>query len=387
MVGNLEKYRFLSNLPTGKKIIILIIICCLVLGGLSPTIHRIIINDNSNKNGNNDPEYKKTGVEDDVVAIASFLWEPRYPDPGEVINFNSNSYALRGYIYREIWDFGDGARKSGRAVTHSFEKKGSYRVTLTIKARGYQGYYDWDSTSSYVNVGEDPFPRIICTPEDPLPGEQVTIDGTNSYDPDGNIASYNWSFYNENSPENVTYLGSEQTVYYTWENQGIYHICLTITDDKENENTFEKVIHVSILKIEGFKKFSRKIVFEVHNYGNVTANNIRWNIEVEKYPLSNLWSRRIYQDSGEISIVQSGSYESVRAKRIRRAFCKLKIDVTAEADNAVSISKTFYGVAFGKNLYITEENFANPYTIIVATGLVLTLISLFFLMSFGFPFI
>ena len=80
MVKNLQSIKYSANFSTFKKIVILIIITCLVFGGLSPTINSIILdNNNGSKNGDNneDPEMKKTGTDDNVVAIASF------PIPGK----------------------------------------------------------------------------------------------------------------------------------------------------------------------------------------------------------------------------------------------------------------------------------------------------------------
>jgi PKD repeat protein len=34
------------------------------------------------------------------------------------------------------WDFGDGSKGKGAVVKHSYRKKGSYTVTLTLKAPG-----------------------------------------------------------------------------------------------------------------------------------------------------------------------------------------------------------------------------------------------------------
>ena len=390
MVKNSRSNRSFSNFSTFKKIVILIIIACLIFGGLSPTINSIILdNNNGSKNGddNEDDEMKKTGTEDYVVAVASFYWTPEYPDPGEKITFRSSSHAYYGYITSEVWDFGDGNKLSGGKVTYTFNQKGKYRVTLSVRARGYNGLPDRDSLTKVVGVGQDPFPRISVFPEDPSPGELVTLDGSNSFDPDGNIISYNWSYFEKNTPKNVTYLGSNEIINHRWKEQGIYHVFLKLTDDRGNNNTYEKIVHVSILKIEGFDKIARKIKFEISNYGNITANNINWNVKVIKYSLSGLRTRKIYEKDGYISSLAPGDSEDIKLRNLRRALCKIKLIITADADNAVSVTKTYYGFAFAKNLFFSEENMLNPYTIIIATTVILTFISMFFLMIFGLPFI
>jgi PKD repeat protein len=51
----------------------------------------------------------------------------------ETIHFDaSSSYDPDGYIIAYIWNFGDGASASGVSVSHSYEDKGTYNVTLTV---------------------------------------------------------------------------------------------------------------------------------------------------------------------------------------------------------------------------------------------------------------
>ena len=189
-----------------KIILILIIVGCLILGGLVPSINSILINNNNEAlkddyNKKHEDEYKKTGIDDDVRAYASFYWKPQYPDPGEKITFYSSSHAYNGIITSEKWSFEGGDSANGRRATQTYEKKGRYKVTLSVSAIG--SGFDKNTRTSYVDVGGDPFPKIICTPENPSPGEQVILDATESSDPDGTIVSYKWSYYDINDHENI----------------------------------------------------------------------------------------------------------------------------------------------------------------------------------------
>lgn len=379
MRDSLKKPRWMFNLSKSKKIVILIVTCCLILGGISPTINSILIKNNNETvkddyNKKNDEDYKKTGYDDDVIAFASFHWSPKYPDPGEKITFYSDSHAYNGYIISETWEFDDGHTDHGHTTSRTYQKKGSYRVTLRVKAYGIYGGIDWDSRTSNVKVGADPFPKIICTPENPSPGEKVTLDASKSDDPDGKITSYKWSYYNVEDPGNVTELGSDKVIFYIWEKQGVYNVLLFIEDDKGNNNTIEKAIHVSILKIDGFATFSRGISFQISNHGNFTANNIKWNLKIDKYRLLGLIPRHLYQKSGTIETLDSDKSKEIEIKKLRRAFCKIKLVLTAEADNAVEISKSFYGLVFGKFIYLSEKDIINPYRVIIFAGLGIALI-------------
>jgi PKD repeat protein len=382
MEDYLKKSKWKLSLSKAKIPLVLIIICCLILGGLSPKINSILINNNDetfkddyNKKNNNE-EYKQTGIDNQVIAFASFYWKPQYPDPGEKITFYSNSHAISGIITSERWEIDDGHAANGRQVTHTFEKKGSYRVTLSVTAVGVPSGIDWDSKTSYVKVGADPFPKIKCTPEIPSPGEVAKLDGSESSDPDGEIISYNWSYYDVKNPENVIDLGSEVVIYHKWEEQGTYVVMLFTEDDKGNNNTLEKIIDVSILKLIGFDTFSRGISFIISNSGDITANNVKWNVEIYRYTILGIRSKPFYQKSNTIPTLNPDDFQIIKLKNIRRKLCKIKLVVTAEAENAVKISKSFYGRIIGKFVYLTEEDFVKPFSnpsrFIVFAGLGLT---------------
>ncbi len=372
-----KKSRWMLYLSKSKLFIILIITCCLILGGISPTINSFLIKNNNEtfKDDYNkaDPNYKKTNYDDDVRAFASFYWSPRYPDPGEKVTFYSSSHAFNGYIITERWELEEGKRDYGYKTSHTFNKKGSYRVTLRVSAVGTHGGHDWDYQTSYVKVGADPFPRIIFTPESPLPGEKVRLDASKSNDPDGKITSYDWSYYNVKNSSNVTYLGSDEVIFYIWDEQGIYNVLLDIVDDKGNNNTIGKTIHVSILKIDGFSTLSRKISFQISNQGTIKAKNIKWSLKIDKYRLFGLIPRPLYQKNGTIELLDSGNSEEIKLRYLRRAFCKIKLVVTAEADNAIEVSKSYYGFVFGKFIYLTEKDIVSPFRILLFAGLGITL--------------
>jgi len=363
--GSFKKYIKILDLSRFKIILILIIIFFLILGGLAPALNSILINKNNElskkeSNNKNNEEYKDTSLYDDVWAIASFYWRPKYPDPMEKITFYSTSFASNGFISSERWEFDDGHKDYGHRTTHTFEKKGSYKVTLHVTAHGFKGGFSWNCRTYYVTVGGDPFPKIKCKPENPSPGEQVILDGSESSDPDGEIISYKWSFYDVKNPENVIDLGSSTVIYHTWTKQGTYVVLLYTEDDKGNNNTIELTIDVSILKLIDFDTFSRGITFKIRNYGNITANNIRWKVEIFRESLLKIRSKSLYQKSNTITYLYPDGSRTINLNDIRRRICKIKLVVTAEADNAVKICKTYYGRIIGKFIHLSEEENRNP---------------------------
>jgi hypothetical protein len=376
----LKKLKQASSLSKSAKIVILLVICCLVLAGLSPTINSVFIEDDEetfeDRYNGVDIGYKKTSYDDDDVhAHASFYWKPRWPDPGEEITFISTSSATNGHIISERWRFEDGHKVQGRTAKYIFEEKDSYKVALEVHAVG-SGGSAWSSTTRYVKVGADPFPRIKCTPVNPSPRDEVTLDGSESYDPDGEIVSYNWSFYNVEDPDNITRLGSDEIIYPKWAEQGAYVVSLFIEDDKGNNNTAEITVYVSVLKIEGFSKRSRGINFEIVNDGNFTIKNLNWDVEIFKYRRISVFSRSLYKNSGSVYLLGPYDSEYVSLRNFRRRFCKIKLVVTAEADNAVKVNKSFYGLMFGKFVYLSENDFINPYSVVLFAGVVTAVVFL-----------
>jgi len=68
-----------------------------------------------------------------------------------------------------------------------------------------------------------------------LPGESLQFDGSSSYDSDGKIVSYSWTFDDGTSAEG-------KTAYHSYINEGTYTVSLTVTDDqKATDSTSIKV--------------------------------------------------------------------------------------------------------------------------------------------------
>ena len=245
------------------------------------------------------------------------------------------------------------------------------------------GGSDWDTQISYVKVGADPFPGFTCKPENPAPRQEVILDASKSNDPDGEIITYNWSYYNVEEPDNVSELGSDIVVLHAWDNQGIYNIVLFVEDDKGNNNTLVKTIRISIIKLDGFPTRSKGINFEIINQGDIVANNVSWNVEIIKYLRANVGSYILYNESGSLDALNPNNSEKISRMDFRRRFCKFELVVTAKADNAVLVSKSYFGLFCGKFVYLSEEDFRNPFFTILSVGIVITFIFIVISASIG----
>jgi PKD repeat protein len=95
------------------------------------------------------------------------------------------------------WDFGDGQTQDGMKVKHKYEKGGNYQVVLTVVDdsgticdTGIDKLKVGVNTPPVADAGKDTF---LCksNPNEPL---EVTFDGSNSKDLDGDKLSYAWDF-------------------------------------------------------------------------------------------------------------------------------------------------------------------------------------------------
>lgn len=144
---------------------------------------------------------------------------------GEAITFDaSDSYDPDGTIDFYRWNFGDDTSEILSIYpTHTYDKLGVFTVTLTV--------IDNDGTSAVdstvVEIGESILKDPVANAGGSYSGKvggSVPFDGSNSYDEDGTIESYNWSF-----GDGKTGSGINPSHKYTI--AGNYTVTLTVTDD------------------------------------------------------------------------------------------------------------------------------------------------------------
>lgn len=115
-----------------------------------------------------------TRVKADQGPVASFVYSPDIPTPGESILFDASlSYDLYGSIVSYAWDFGDGAAvvMMGPTITHSYPLDGNYTVELIVTDNnGLTG-----TSSAVVQVKCITFFRVVqAYTLTPMSGVEVT---------------------------------------------------------------------------------------------------------------------------------------------------------------------------------------------------------------------
>lgn len=126
----------------------------------------------------------------------------------------------RGSIESYQWDFGDGASKSGKIVSHTYSEVGIYEVTLTVvDEAGAENTY-----VETIAASEPPTASFTATPDEADP-TTITYDASASSDPDGEIESYDWNF-----GDGETGSGRVVTHNYDVDEDQEVGVSLTVTD-------------------------------------------------------------------------------------------------------------------------------------------------------------
>jgi PKD repeat protein len=123
---------------------------------------------------------------------AEFTTTPAFDYPPLEVTFNASaSSSPNGPIVNYDWDFGDGATADSVIVTHTYTEKGVYEVTLEVRdAAGETGV----RTKSVEALNRVPVARFTINVYTTGVHQPVWFNAAESYDPDGEIVEYIWSF-------------------------------------------------------------------------------------------------------------------------------------------------------------------------------------------------
>jgi PKD repeat protein len=161
------------------------------------------------------------------VPIALFTESAHNVDTFEAIDFDASaSYDPDGTIVSYNWDFGDGTNASGVTSSHAYTDDGVYTVNLTITDNN--GASAWTTDVKTVS-NQPPVPSFTINGSANLTvyvsiNSSVAFDGLASYDPDGTITTYYWTF-----GDNSNATGSTSDHVYT--SAGTFSVTLEVTDD------------------------------------------------------------------------------------------------------------------------------------------------------------
>jgi PKD repeat protein len=149
------------------------------------------------------------------------------------------------------WDLGaEGAKPTGQKVDFTFEKAGTYIVTLTLRDSA-----NLESKSSLtVSVAEPGVTAIIkATPEEGTAPLIVQFDGSGSSTFRGSIVSYEWSF-GDKSPSTIT--GAQ--ISHKYGNVGTYPVKLKVVTNQNESGTAELLVYVREIPLKACFTPSRR---------------------------------------------------------------------------------------------------------------------------------
>jgi PKD repeat protein len=168
--------------------------------------------------------------------VADFTYSPPFPFTNEAVLFDgSTSRAPNGFIDSYTWNFDDGnvTLTLQSQVVHFCVVPGAYNVSLLVTDElGFTG-----STRRTVVVKTRVSAFFSYSPPDPLVGESVAFDASNSSVSDGVIASYAWDF----GDGNKTSVSGPFITHSFFEAEE-YNVTLTVTGTSgESAATFQIV--------------------------------------------------------------------------------------------------------------------------------------------------
>ena len=216
----------------------------------------------------------------------------------ESITFDgSRSYDLDGYITNLTWIFAGGAKEYGVKTTHRF---GSQNGSQTVKLVVVDDDGAVASAETTIRVGNVPPVAVAGLDEVVSTYENITFDGSKSYDPDGTIQNYTWNFGDGTLSHNAV------DVHY-WSENGTYNVTLLVTDNDGATSTAN--LNVLVLN-RAPEAFFPDIL--ARSYQNVSLNGSRC-FDLDGYIVNFTWNlgggRFLYGPEVIAMWTKAGTYE------------------------------------------------------------------------------
>ncbi|RLF42245.1 MAG: hypothetical protein DRN18_02660, partial [Thermoplasmata archaeon] len=162
--------------------------------------------------------------------------------------YSTSSTDPDGDLLRYIFDWGDGTtteisdlKPSGETVTssHSWSQPGTYQIKVkAIDIQNAESNWSEPLTVTISSPTAQNLPvAIFSAPDSAVVNQTITLDASQSRDPDGNIANYTWQFGDGSTAYGVI-------VTHSYSEPGNYTITLTVIDNDGLSNSTSKQIEI-----------------------------------------------------------------------------------------------------------------------------------------------
>lgn len=156
------------------------------------------------------------------------------------IPVDTDTYTILSYS----WDFGDGSTGSGVTTSHEYTQKaegdGIYTVTLNVQYEDVKSGENFeDEFQTEVSIDNElTAASFVANPDSGEVPLTVSFDATSSFDPDGEIVTYEWDFDGDGRFDDAE--GEE--VEYEFTQEGTYEVTLRVTDNNGDYATTTETI-------------------------------------------------------------------------------------------------------------------------------------------------
>ncbi|NQT72568.1 MAG: PKD domain-containing protein, partial [Chloroflexi bacterium] len=162
----------------------------------------------------------------DMAPNTAFTWTPELPAEGSEIQFVDASLSAADDILAWDWDFGASGMSSAQNPTLTFMDDGVYSICLVVT----------DDDGSTNELCQDvtvtdlaPTAAFSWSPEPRDEGSPVQFTDSSTSSPD-ELATWNWDFGGIGT-------STEQNPIFTFVDDGVYDVALTVTDDDVSPDT------------------------------------------------------------------------------------------------------------------------------------------------------
>ena len=166
---------------------------------------------------------------------------------GDLLTFQDESSDADSEIISWEWHFGDGNEAADQRVTHSYQDYGEYVIELRV--RDMQGEVGIQTRSLSI-ASRLPVVVFTFSPERPTQFETVRFDASESFDPDGEIVSYQWDFDGDGVIDTRT---PEPIAVHEFDSGGRFTPRLYAVDDLSQRAMRERTIDVNAVPVAQFQ--------------------------------------------------------------------------------------------------------------------------------------